>query len=425
MPLITLGINHKTAPVSVRERVAFSPETTPAALKSLLRLDCVDEAAIVSTCNRTELYVCIESHNHYTVVVDWLADFHKLPTNELQDYLYQHPETDTVQHILRVASGIDSLILGEPQILGQLKDAYRYAREAGSVGTLLGRLFEFSFRVAKQIRTDTAIGSSPVSVAFAAVRLAKQIFGKLSPHTVLLIGAGETIELAARHLHEQGIGRLIVANRTIARAHELASTLNGYAIGLNEIDSHLAEADIIMSSTAAKTTLLHKQPVMQALHKRKHKPVFMVDLAVPRDIEASIGTLDDVYLYTIDDLHGVIHESMQSRQQAATQAEEIIDVQVSHFLAWKKSLAAADTIREIREQACAIKQQVLEKARQQLAAGKSPEQIMELLAHTLTNKLTHSPSVTLREAGSQGRTELIETARELFNIMPPDKQSPE
>lgn len=423
MPLITLGINHKTAPVTVRERVAFNPEIMPQALRSLMTLRCVDEAAIISTCNRTEIYVCIETCEHYKKVVNWLASYHKISSDELSDYLYQHSETNTVQHILRVASGIDSMILGEPQILGQLKDAYRFAREAGTVGPLLGRLFEFSFRVAKQVRTDTAIGSSPVSVAFAAVRLAKQIFGQLSPYTVLLIGAGETIELAARHLYDQGIGRLIVANRTISRAHELARSLNGFAIGLNEIDSHLAEADIIMSSTAAKSTLLHKETMVQALNKRKHKPVYMVDLAVPRDIDPNVGSLDDVYLYTIDDLHNVIQESMQSRQQAASQAQEIIEVQVQHFLAWKNSLAATDTIRALRQQAEQIKKSALVKASQQLAAGQAAEKVLEKLAHILTNKLTHSPSAALREAGAQGRTEFIETARELYNIPTLNKKS--
>ncbi len=416
MPIVTFGINHKTAPVSVRERVAFSVEEINKALQSLIKLEPIDEAAIISTCNRTELYLSIESLDQQTAVINWFADYHKLPSSELSDYLYMHGETETVQHILKVASGIDSLVLGEPQILGQLKDAYRHAVEAGTIGTLLGRLFQYSFTVAKQVRTDTAIGSSPVSVAYAAVRLAKQIFGDLSSYTVLLVGAGETIELAARHLHEQGIGRLIVANRTLERAHDLAEELNGYAIRLNEISTHLAEADIVISSTASQSILINQNEVKQALVTRKHKPIFMVDLAVPRDIDSSIAELDDIYLYTVDDLHNVIEENIQSRRQAANQAEEIIEIQTGHFIAWKKSLEAVSVIREVRESAEQFKTEVLKKAIAQLETGKPAEQVLQYLAHTLTNKLIHSPSVVLKEAGAHGRTELIKAARELFDI---------
>ncbi len=321
-----------------------------------------------------------------------------------------------MRHILRVASGLDSMILGEPQILGQMKCAYQCAAEAGCVDSLLSRLFQHAFSVAKQVRTDTAIGASPVSVAFAAVSLARQIFGDLAQQTALLIGAGETVELAARHLHEHGLGRMIVANRTVEHAHTLASLFNGYGIGLEEIPAHLAEADIVISSTASSTPILTLPAVKQALKARKHRPIFMVDIAVPRDIEPRIGELDDIFLYTVDNLQEVIQENLKSRQAAARQAEEMIDVQVNHFIAWQRSRDAVPTIRQLREQAESQRDEVLQKARQQLASGKDPVQVMEYLAHTLTNKLIHQPSTHLRQAGSDGRTDLLEAARELLNL---------
>ena len=416
MPLLTLGINHKTAPVAVRERVAFSPETIVKALQSLAK-DCdTSEVAILSTCNRTELYLRLDDVEHKQRVIRWLGDYHNLSLDELQSYIYEHSEQETVRHVLCVASGIDSMILGEPQILGQIKDAYRFAVEAGTAGTLLGRLFQYTFTVAKQVRTDTAIGSSPVSVAFTAVNLAKQIFGDLSSYTVLLIGAGETIELAARHLNDQGLGRMIVANRTVERAHDLASQFDGYAISLNEIPAHLVEADIVISSTGSREPIVNCDQVKIALKKRKHRPVFMVDLAVPRDLDPEIGSLNDIYLYTVDDLHQVVEENMQGRRQAAKQAEEIIEIQVGHFLGWKRSLEAVGTICELRNQAESTRDEVLEKARQQLSKGRDHEEVLQYLAHTLTNKLIHSPSASLKQAGSQGRSELIKAAKELFDI---------
>ncbi len=418
MPLLTLGINHKTAPVSVRERVSFSPETIVPALQALHSHCDTSEVAILSTCNRTELYVHITESSQKDMVINWLSEYHHLSPDELQSYIYEHDEKQTVRHILKVASGCDSLILGEPQILGQMKDAYRFAVEAGTTGTLLGRLFQYTFTVAKQVRTDTAIGSSPVSVAFTAVNLAKQIFGDLKNYTVLLIGAGETIELAARHLNDQGLGRMIVANRTVERAHDLASQFGGYAISLTEIPAHLNDADIVISSTASPQAIVSYQQVKQALKQRKHRPVFMVDLAVPRDIDPEVSTLEDIYLYTVDDLHQVVEENMQSRKEAAAQAEEIIEVQVGHFLGWKRSLEAVDTICALRTQAESNRDSVLNKAKNLLQKGKDPQDVLQFLAHTLTNKLIHAPSASLKQAGSQGRSELIKAAKELFDVLP-------
>lgn len=419
MPLIALGINHRTAPVDLRERVAFGPERLPEALAQLRALPEVQEAAILSTCNRTELYTYLEMQDPEPVV-QWLARFHHLDVGSLRPYLYVLTGPEGVRHMLRVASGLDSMVLGEPQILGQVKSAYQDASRAGSVAITLNRLFQHTFSVAKQVRTDTAIGVSPVSVAFAAVALAKQIFGDLDELTALLIGAGETIELAARHLHEQRLGRMIVANRTVEHAHNLAAQFNGYGIGLDEIAGHLQEADIVVSSTAAATPVLERPTVEKALRARKHRPIFMVDIAVPRDIEASVGELDDIYLYTVDDLQEVIQENLKSRQAAAKQAEEMIDVQVNHFMGWLRSLDAVSTICQFRERAEQQRDEVLRRARQQLASGKEPEEVLNYLASTLTNKLIHDPSVNLRQAGQDGRADLLEAAREI--LTPPEPE---
>ncbi|MGD8558940.1 MAG: glutamyl-tRNA reductase, partial [Gammaproteobacteria bacterium] len=301
MSILAFGINHKTAPVEIRERVAFEPGKICHALKDLVAQPAVNEAAIISTCNRTEVYCGLE-RNDLAMMVNWVRQYHQLGERDIQPYIYAHPDHDAVRHVLRVASGLDSMVLGEPQILGQMKDAYTAASEAGTLGSLLDRLFQYTFAVAKQVRTDTQIGASPVSVAFAAVSLSKQIFSDLNNHTALLIGAGETIELAARHLHESGIGRMIIANRTIERAHNLASEFNAYAISLPDIPGHLAEADIVISSTASPLPILGKGSVESALKIRKHRPMLMIDIAVPRDIESEVDSLDDVYLYTVDDM---------------------------------------------------------------------------------------------------------------------------
>ncbi len=335
-------------------------------------------------------------------------------TRDYLPYLYRYEGKDAIQHLLQVSCGLDSMVLGEPQILGQVKAAYQTASVAKATGKLLGRLFQHSFSVAKQVRTDTAIGCSPVSVAFAAVSLARQIFSDLSEQTAMLIGAGETIELAARHLHQHGIGRIIVANRTLDRAHILANQFDGYAISLTEISTHLAEADIIISSTASPLPILGKGAVESALHKRKHQPVFMVDIAVPRDIEAEVGNLNDVYLYTVDDLDEVIQENMRSRQEAALQAQEIIEQHTEEFIGWLRSLDAVSIIQNYRGQAENIRDEVLERALRQLSNGKAPEEVLQYMAHTLTNKILHTPSAQIRQAGFQGQLSLLKAADTLL-----------
>ncbi|WP_456373735.1 glutamyl-tRNA reductase [Thiolapillus sp.] len=415
MTLLVLGLNHTTAPVDIRERITFGPDIIVGALRSLTESAGASEAVILSTCNRTEVY-CYGGDLDPDRLQAWLADFHGLETENLCTYLYLHQEQKAVEHLLRVASGLNSLVLGEPQILGQVKSAWQTASDAGTLGKILGRMFQHSFSAAKQVRTDTAIGDSPVSVAFAAVSLSRQIFSDLSEQTALLIGAGETIELTARHLQQQNIGRIIVANRTVAKAHELAEQFGGYAIGLTEIPTHLAEADIIISSTASPVPVLGKGAVESALKQRRHQPMFMVDIAVPRDIEAEVRELRDVYLYTVDDLEEVIQENLKSRQQAAEQAAEIIELRTSEFIAWLRSLDAVEMIQTYRGRANRIKEETLQKALRMLDNGTPAEQALEFLANTLTNKLLHTPSSQLREAGSNGQRDLLEAATTLFQL---------
>lgn len=421
MSIITLGLNHKTAPVSIRERLAFSPDSLARAVKSLSALQHIKEAAILSTCNRTELYCSIEAKvdGEFTQqvidqVVEWLSQFHGLQSSEINRHLYSHNHIDSIRHALQVACGLDSLVLGEPQILGQMKQAYAQANEQGTMGSLLGKLFQHAFSVAKQVRTDTAIGSSPVSVAFAAVNLSKQIFGELNELTALMIGAGETIELAARHLQSSNIKHIIIANRSINKGQALADQFSAQAISLPQIPEYLHQADIIISSTASPLPILGKGAMENALKKRKHKPVFICDIAVPRDVEAEVNELDDVFLYTVDNLQDIIQENIESRQQAAEQAREIIDNQVGDFLNWERALGAVDVIREIRENAENMSAQILLKAQAQLAQGKPAEDVLAFLARNLTNKLLHQPSTTLRQSGENARHDLLDYARQLF-----------
>lgn len=415
MPFFTLGINHQTAPVAIREKLAFNAGQLEDALAGITALADVEEAVILSTCNRTEIY-CNINGSSPDVIIDWLERERASDDPDVRDRLYAYEEKDVVRHLLRVACGLDSLVLGEPQILGQLKQAYDAAREKGAVGPVLHRLFQYGFSVAKQVRTETAIGANAVSVAYASVNLARQIFGKLEKHTALLIGAGETIELAASYLHDRGLGRMIIANRSQERAHELASRFSGYAIALDELPAHIGEADIVISSTAAPDTIVSRQMVEKSLRGRRHKPIFMVDIAVPRDIEASVGDLDDVYLYTIDDLQNVIEENRTHREQAAAEAEDIIEARALMFLDQMRTLDAVPLIQSLRQRGQEEQQRAMEKAERMLAAGKPVDEVMRWLANSLTNRLLHAPTAGLREAAAENRVEIVRAARDLFQL---------
>lgn len=415
MSLLAVSINHNTAPVEIREKVSFAADKMDQALNELRAYPDVNEAAILSTCNRTEVYCDIDNNNH-KVLIQWFSQHHQIDEREIEPYIFMHPDQEAVRHVLRVACGLDSMILGEPQILGQLKDAYSIASKAGTLGIFLNRLFQYSFSVAKRVRTDTAIGGSPVSVAFAAVSLAKQIFSDMTGRTALLIGAGETIELTARHLKESGIEKMIVANRTIERAKLLAEEFNAMAITLSEMPEYLVEADIVISSTASQLPILGKGTVERVIKQRKHRPIFMVDIAVPRDIEPEVGAMQDVYLYSVDDLKEIINEGMKSRQEAAKQAEEIIDLEVINFMNWLQSLEAVSLVKNYRENAEVIRLDILDKAKRKLANGENAEQVLEELANQLTNKLVHQPSVQIKQASYEGRHDLLEAARILLNL---------
>ncbi len=411
MSLFVLGINHQTAPVSLRERVAFSADTVPAALDALRTLPQVQEVALLSTCNRTELYAV--SNDDGQALADWLAT-HPDDIGDLHAYLYRHRDADAVRHLFRVATGLDSLVLGEPQILGQVKDAWATARSAGTLGSQLDRLFQHAFSTAKRARTDTRIGANPVSVASAAVRLAQESFARLEDSTVLMIGAGETIELAARHLVQARAKRLLVANRTLAHAQELASRHGGVALPLGELDKHLGEADVVISATASREPVLRRAQVAAALATRKHRPMLLVDLAVPRDIASDVAELKDVFLYTVDDLERSIEDNRRSRREAATEAEAIVELQVARFSETMVASTRTEPLKRLRAHGEAAKADVLAKAQQQLAAGQDPEQVLAFLAHTLTNRLLHAPTIALREAALTGNAELARAADKLF-----------
>ena len=421
MTLFVFGINHTTAPVDVREKLAFAPETTATALHQLVAQSAVSEAAILSTCNRTEVYGRLSMdampvEEHHQVIAQWLSEFHQVPLHQVENHSYFQQAGQAVKHMMRVASGLDSMVLGEPQILGQLKSSFSVAQQEKTATSHLIRMFQSAFNMAKYVRTHTAIGENPVSVAYAAVAMAKQIFARLEDQTALLIGAGETIELVARHLHDAGLKKIIVANRTLARAQELAHEFNAQAVLLADIPDHLAEADIVISSTASQLPILGKGAVERALKQRKHQLMFMVDIAVPRDIEAEVGDLDDVYLYTVDDLKDVIDEGVRSRQEAAKVAEVMIEEGLATYLEVERSLDAVGSIRDYRQRMEALRDVELELAMALLAKGEDPQLVMQRLARGLTNKMMHAPTVQIKKASALGDEESLGLLQTMFDL---------
>lgn len=415
MTLIAFGINHKTAPVELREKVAFSDDTLVDALASLRRSTGAEESVIISTCNRTEIYAQAEDLQLYQIEA-WLADFHGLEKNSLRQNSYNHSQQDAVQHIMRVASGLDSLILGEPQILGQVKQAYTSAKDSGSVNGSFERLFQQTFAVAKKVRSETEIGANAVSVAYAAVQLAKHIFSSLQNTTVLLIGAGETIELVARHLKDLDVKAIIVANRTLERARLIAEPLGAKVLTLAQIPHNLQQADIVISSTASQLPILGKGMVESALKQRRYKPMFLVDLAVPRDIEGEVSELDDAYLYTVDDLQHIVEQNLASRQNAALEAEKLIATQVQTYLNWTQSQESIDLLRNFRQQSELQRDKLQARALNQLAEGKDAEQVIIELANKLTNSLIHSPTKALKQAAETQDKSTLELLRQTLGI---------
>lgn len=414
MSILAFGINHTTASVDIRGRVAFAPETVIESLQRALQHLDGDEIALLSTCNRTEIYLFGEVSDEQ--LLSWLAEHKNIDIEQLQSCYYCHRDQQAVRHIMRVASGLDSLVLGEPQIFGQIKSAYAVGREAGTVATYLNQIFQYAFAAAKRVRSQTAIGQNPVSVAYASVSLAEQIFADLKDAHALLIGAGETIELVARHLGEKKIGAITVANRTLNRAQELAVDFSADAILLSDIPEYLAQADIVISSTASQLPILGKGAVESALKKRKHKPIFMVDIAVPRDIEPEVEALEDVYLYTVDDLQEVIQDNIRARQTAADVAQEIIDQEAEDWSRQQRSLAVVDTIRAFRDSVEKIRDEEVDKALSALQKGEDSQSVISTLARNLTNKLMHKPTTRLKQAGEEGSDETIHATHELFGL---------
>ncbi len=414
MPLQILGLNHNTAPVEIREQVAYAGDEVARALQRLVALDGVDEALLLSTCNRTEFYL-IGDDGGRERLKQWLHDDRKLGDG-FAESLFTLDDEEAIRHIFRVACGLDSMVLGEPQILGQLKDAFRFAQDANTLGGNLSRLFQHTFAVAKKIRTDTEIGASPVSVASAAVHLAQQFFAGFKKHTALLVGAGVTIELVAKHLVSHDIGRLFVANRSIDRAQELAGQFGGFALPLSEIAGTLPEADILITSTAATEPVISKVQVEAAIKARKRKPIFACDIAVPRDIEAGAGDLPDFYLYTIDDLDRVILEGQGNREAAAVEAHKLLDDEIRRYAAIERSKQVAPIISTLRETNEDVRKQVAKQARRRMARGESAEDAIEFATASLMKKMLHKPSVALRKAGEASDRQLIESARKLFGL---------
>jgi glutamyl-tRNA reductase len=418
MKLTALGINHNSANLDLREQVAFSPEQLVDALQEGCRRLDTDELVILSTCNRTELFFVEDANSDVALenALQWLADYHHLDPEKIRSSCYDYIGDRALEHMIEVASGLDSMVLGEPQIFGQLKSAYAVAEEAGTVGPELVQLFPRVFAVAKKVRTDTAIGENPVSVAYAAVDLAGHIFADLSETRALLVGAGETIDLVARHLCESGVPELVVANRTLGRARELAERFGAEAVLLADIPEQLVGADIVISSTGSQLPILGKGAVEHALKERRHRPILMIDLAVPRDIEAQVGDLNDAYLYSVDDLREIVEENLANRHTEARKADEIIADGVREYLQELRSRDAVDTVKAFRSKAEQMRDAEIEKALRALERGEPVEQVLNTLARSLTNKLIHNPTIELRRASAEGKPEVLELARELLGL---------
>ncbi|MDT8364666.1 MAG: glutamyl-tRNA reductase [Nitrosomonas sp.] len=417
MQLFAFGINHHTAPLDIREHVAFSQESMQHALLDLVGHRPVKEAAIVSTCNRTEIYCNTDVPEQ---AVGWLADFHHLQQGDLEPYLYKLARDQAVKHVFRVASGLDSMVLGEPQILGQMKSAVKSAQAAGTLGLLLHKTFQRTFFVAKEVRTSTEIGTCSVSMAAAAARLAERIFGDISEQRVLFIGAGEMIELCAAHFVARRPVSVTVANRTIERAALLSHRFNAQPISLGELPEQLALHDIVVTCTASPLPILGKGMLERAIKLRKHRPIFIIDLAVPRDVEQEVAELDDVFLYYVDDLADIVKEGLDNRQSAVTDAESIIESNVHDFMCWVSARQAVPTVRALRDHAERYRRHELDRAQKLLAKGEDPVKVMESLSNGLTNKFLHLPSSALNNAPDSEREQLIELVNRLYQLHHPE-----
>ena len=413
MPLLTTGISHHTATLEIREKIAIARTDYAARVKELNELDGVEEVVVVSTCNRTEIY-SIGQKQSGEQVRQWLQAKGDLSDAEMEEHCYVRERELAVRHLFRVAGGLESLVLGESQIVGQLKESWQMAHEAGGIGKVLDRLFQHAFSTGKLIRSKTKIGEHPVSVAYTTVMLAKQIFGDLTSKTVILVGAGEMVELCGRHLHDRGVSNLIIANRSVVRAAELAEQYGAHAVALADLPDVLHKADILISSTASQEPVIHAKPVKAALKQRRNQPMFLVDIAVPRDIHPAVGKLGNVYLYTIDDLQKVVYENMSKRTAAAETATGDVNESVEEFMRWLNSARASVYLKNLHKHARMNSEELVAKALRKIKAGKDPEKVITQLANTLTKRILHLPSTRLRQAAEEQDDELLRIANRLF-----------
>jgi glutamyl-tRNA reductase len=421
MPLFTIGISHHTAPIEIREKVAIARSEYSDRVSELCALPGMEEVVVLSTCNRTEIY-CLSTEAGKQGLVDWVHRVNDIPAGELDRHFYHHEGEDAARHLVRVASGLDSLVLGETQILGQLKDAWQQAHDAGSLGKVLDRLFQHTFNAAKGIRTNSGISDHTVSVAYTAVVLARQIFGNLNSQTVVLVGAGEMVQLCGRYLRDHGIAKLLIVNRSREKAEQLAVEMGASAMTLDRLGEALPKADILISSTASPEPVIMKADIKAALRKRRHRPMFLVDIAVPRDIDPEVSKLRDVYLYTIDDLQQVVDENMQQRTAAAKSATADVDESVVAFMRWLSGMRAARTLKRIRERSHEFEKDLTERALRRLEAGQDATDVLEQMASTLTNKILHLPSKRLREAAESQDYEVLKAADRIFRKDGPEDE---
>ncbi len=413
MPLLVVGTSHQTAPLEVREKLAFASCDYGEKVSELCSLEAVDEALVLSTCNRTEIYGIVLPEDEQCIRC-WLQQAAGLNDEQAAEYIYTRKDAHAVEHLFNVASGLDSLVLGEPQIVGQIKEAWQLAKDAGGTGKLIDRLIQHAFSTSKAVRRETGINEHPVSVAYITMVLARQIFGDLSSKKVLLVGAGEMIELCGRHLHQKGVSELTIANRSLDKAQKLAREFNARAIGLDSMPAALPEADIVISSTAARTAVISHAAIEEALRIRRRRPMFLVDIAVPRDIEPSVANQVDAYLYTIDDLQQVAEENTEHRNRAARAAAGMVQSSVEDFMRWLHGARAAKFLKRLRDHAEQSSEELVAKALQQIKMGKDPENVVRQLANTLTNRILHVPSIRLRQAAESQKYAILKAADWLF-----------
>jgi len=425
MNIIVVGLSHKTAPVEIRERVAFAPTAMERPLRELLALPAVSEGVIVSTCNRVEFYAASRDADGATAQLKrFLADYHGIPLEQLESHLYDYQAGEAIRHVFRVASSLDSMVIGEPQILGQIKTAYGYAAEHKTVGLILNRFLHKAFSVAKRVRTETDIASNAVSVSFAAVELARKIFGTLDGKTVMIIGAGEMCELAARHFVNNGVTQVLVTNRTFERAEKLAEEFGGRPVLFENFADHLHQVDIVMTSTGAPNFILGHKKVEEVIRQRKNKPMFFIDIAVPRDIDPKVNDIDNVYLYDVDDLQGVVQSNLKERQKEAKKAEAIIDLEIEQFHRWISSLEVVPTIVSLRKRLEDIRRGELEKTFATLKElGPKEKKSIEALTSAIINKVLHQPITILKQSQNDGAGEnYVDAVRMLFDLEAPNPE---